>query len=86
MIDKKDALFKDLKLWNDENSDGVSQKKELRSLQSLKVESLSLKVQNETVKFGDRAEYKQKSTFKFKRDGKNQQGHLIDMWFSPAMQ
>ncbi|MBX7232181.1 MAG: hypothetical protein K1X29_08870 [Bdellovibrionales bacterium] len=95
VIDQKDPMFSKLKLWYDKNADGVSQKEELFSLGTMGVESISLKYENETKKFGDRAEYRQKSTFKFSRNknannnvNKNannnekqvQEGVIIDLW------
>jgi hypothetical protein len=84
IIDGKDKIFKSLKLWNDKNADGISQKDELKTLKEMGVTSINLKVINETKKFGDRAEYKERSDFKFKMNGKRKTGIVLDMWFSPA--
>ncbi len=84
VIDKKDKVFKNLKLWNDKNADGISQKSELKTLTGMGVVSITLKYESETQKFGDRAEYKQKSSFEFKKGGKSIKGTVLDLWFSPA--
>lgn len=84
LIDAKDKVFKQLKLWKDENADGVSQKGEVKTLKELGVTSISLKVLDETKKFGDRAEYKQKSDFKFKANAVMKSGTVLDIWLSPA--
>lgn len=83
-IDSKDKVFKKLKLWQDENGDGIAQVSELKSLSQMGLISISLKYVNETKKFGDRAEYKQKSTFQFKKGGAAKTGKVMDLWFSPA--
>lgn len=41
-IDKNDAVFKDLKVWQDKNGDGISQASELKSLKDLKIASIDL--------------------------------------------
>lgn len=84
VIDRKDRIFKSLRLWNDKNADGVSQAEELFTLNQKGVQSLALDYLHETRKFGERAEYKQRSSFVFVKDGKKQKGQLIDIWLSPA--
>lgn len=84
VIDAKDKVFKKLKLWNDKNGDGVSQKAEVVTLQKKGVKSIDLKYVNETNKFGNRAEYKQKSTFSFTQKGVEKKGVVLDIWFSPT--
>jgi hypothetical protein len=83
-IDSKDKVFKNLKLWNDQNGDGIAQVPELKSLSQMGVTSINLKFVNETKQFGNRAEYKQKATFQFKKGAKKQTGKVLDLWFSPA--
>jgi Ca2+-binding RTX toxin-like protein len=40
VIDSKDAVFKTLRVWQDRNQDGISQKNELKSLSQLKIASI----------------------------------------------
>lgn len=84
VIDAKDKVFSKLKLWNDENGDGVSQKAEVKTLKEKGVISIELKYENVTSKFGNRAQYKQKSVFKFKEKSKVKKGTVLDIWFSPT--
>lgn len=84
VIDIKDKVFKQLNLWNDKDADGVAQKNEMQTLKKMGVVSIDLKFINETKKFGDRAEYKEKSAFKFKKAGIVKSGVVLDVWFSPA--
>lgn len=84
IIDSKDKVFKKLKLWNDKNADGVSQKDEVKTLKQMGVTSINLAFEYETKKFGDRAEYKQKSSFNFKKNQATKKGLVLDVWLSPA--
>lgn len=84
VIDSKDKLFSKLVLWRDVNSDGVSEKSELFTLESLGVVSISLKYTDKDRKnFGKRAEARQASEFIFKKDGKEVKGKVIDIWLAP---
>lgn len=83
-IDNKDELFSKLKLWRDENGDGLSQKGELRSL-SEKVERISLRYSNKKVApLGKNAEAREFSTFTYKVGSKIKTGEIIDIWLAPA--
>lgn len=42
VIDKNDTVFNRLKIWQDKNSDGISQKDELYSLSDLEIDAISL--------------------------------------------
>ncbi len=84
VIDSKDAIFKELVLWNDANGDGISQKSELSSLKSKGVTAISVKYDTRSVtNFGDRARAREKSKFTFVKDGKITQGDIFDVWLSP---
>lgn len=84
IINKNDAVFNKLKLWNDKNADGISQITEVFTLKSLDIKSISLSIIDETKKFGERAEYKQKSSFSYFKNGKRQTGDVLDIWLSPS--
>ncbi|MCM2280920.1 MAG: EF-hand domain-containing protein [Bdellovibrionaceae bacterium] len=82
VIDAKDPNFDQLVLWTDANSNGVSEKRELKPLKDKKITSVSLKYQNVREAFADRAEYKQKSQFTFLDDkGKAKTGDVLDIYF-----
>lgn len=84
VIDSKDAVFKELVLWNDANGDGVSQDSELKTLKSMGVKAISVKYDTRSVtNFGDRARAREKSKFTFVKDGQEIEGDIFDVWLSP---
>lgn len=63
VIDGKDAVFADLRLWQDTNHDGVSGAGELRTLPELEVASLHLdyKESKRTDEYGNEFRYRAKA-------------------------
>ena len=62
VIDKKDAVYASLRLWRDENHDGVSQAAELRTLASADVSRLHLdyRESKHVDEYGNRFRYRAK--------------------------
>lgn len=82
VIDANDPIFSKLLLWNDKNANGKSDKKELFNLKDLNVVSISLNYENRMRAFGERAEIRQKSTFKFIKSGKVIEKNTYDIWLN----
>nr|HRO68350.1 EF-hand domain-containing protein [Pseudobdellovibrionaceae bacterium] len=82
IIDKKDAVYKRLRLWADADGDGISTPQEMKTLQEMRVESISLDYERNSVRpIGQTAEERQKSTFRFRtQDGVLQTGSIVDIW------
>lgn len=47
VIDKKDAIYSSLKVWIDENQNGISESNELKTLTELSISSINLKITQE---------------------------------------
>jgi hypothetical protein len=83
-IDSSDSVFSELKLWQDSNSNGLSEAEELHSLKSKGVVSIDLKYNvKDVTKFDDRARAREKSKFTFKQKGKSKVADIFDVWLSP---
>jgi len=78
VIDAKDAIFSDLRLWSDLNHDGIAQADELHSLASLGVSSINL---NYNASFFEQDQYG--NQIRYKSTGSSLQGlrGIFDIWF-----
>ena len=84
VIDKKDPIFKELKLWNDKNGNGIAEDQEIVSLSEMKVTEISLKYNTKNPSnFDGRALAREKSSFKFKGNKGMRRGEIFDVWLSP---
>jgi hypothetical protein len=80
-IDKADKIYKQLALWNDKNGDGKSTPEEVSKLEAFGVESINLAYSDSrTQNLGDRATFRESSSFSFVKDGKPQTGDVVDVW------
>lgn len=79
-ITAKDAVFVNLRLWNDENYDGIAQTNELQSLESKNVEIIDL---NADPNFKETDKYGNETTLKSVVKTKDGRYHLMfDVWFA----
>lgn len=85
VIDSKSPIWPKLVLWNDKNGDGISQPREVFTLDEMGVKSISLDYNAESIfHFGERAgAYGNSSfTFKPKKSKDLKKGSVVDIWFS----
>ncbi len=84
VIDSKDPIFKELVLWKDKDSDGVSQKSEIISLSEKHVKEIRLNYSTRTPSsFGNRARAREKAKFVFEKEGKLTEADIFDVWLAP---
>ncbi len=81
IIDKKDAVFRELALWSDKNFDGIAQRNELISLNRAGIEAIDLDYDGtylETDQYGNQTTMK--SVVKYKGDDNYRL--IFDLWFA----
>lgn len=84
VINDKDAVWNDLKLWNDKNSNGESEPEELIPLSKKGVSSIGLNYSSRDItKWEDRARAREKGQFSFVKNGKSIEGNVFDVWLAP---
>lgn len=82
VIDRKDKRFNELLVWQDKNGNGISESEELQKVTAFGLVSINLKYKAHHQYFGQRASYRQASTFKFKSQDKIKEGRALDIWFN----
>jgi hypothetical protein len=84
VINKNDKIWNSLKLWNDANSNGLSEAEEIKTLGSKSIESISLDYNSHLpLKFEGRARARERSSFTYKKNGKITKAEIIDVWLAP---
>lgn len=84
VIDSKDPIFKELVLWKDKDSDGVSQKSEIISLSQKKVKAIRLDYSTRSPSsFGTRAQPERSAKFVFEKEGRLTEADIFDVWLAP---
>ena len=84
VINKNDKIWNSLKLWNDANSNGLSEVEEIQTLGSKSIESISLNYNSHLpLKFEGRARARERSSFSYKKNGKITKAEIIDVWLAP---
>ena len=78
-VDAGDSLYAQLRLWNDENRDGVSQPSELRPLAEVGVAELSLVSTYQSANFDEYGNHLALQGSFLKKDGTT--GKMVDVWF-----
>ena len=84
IIDSQDAIYSSLRLWIDENHDGISQPDELHTLQELGVYSLALNYRESKRKdqFGNTFRYKAKVNIEGQPSGDKADRWAYDVFFA----
>ncbi len=83
VIDAKDPVYSQLRLWTDSTGKAITLKKDLKTLKEAGVESISLNYNKSAVlPIDNRAELRERSSFTMVKDGKRTQGEVIDVWFA----
>ena len=81
-ITRRDDVWKSLRLWLDQNKNGISERGEIVSLNRLDIESISVTYMDmaEVDVYGN--ETRMRSTFRRRVDGKSVPLVMVDIWFN----
>lgn len=81
VIDEKDPVFEQLRLWRDKNHDGKSTKSEVKTLKQMGVSSISLQYENTTNNLNENAKVIGPGEFTFKtKKGEVKKGRVWDIF------
>lgn len=83
VIDRRDPVFEKLLVWRDSTGKGKTLKKDLFTLDQMKVKSISLRYDSkETIVVGRYGEFRERASFEFRSSRGPRKGQVVDVWFN----